>query len=115
MKMIQDLGATFGPEKVNLARWRGLPVWADRRRCVASMRALPYQGATFNDVTISEEGRLALAQRLAALGDDRVRQLFLDARFPQFYSGTDDARDLEQWTAAFRDRVDQIVHAGPCT
>jgi hypothetical protein len=113
--MLQDLGATFGPEKVNLARWRDIPIWADRRRCVVSMRALPYGGATFSDATISEEGRLQLAQRLSELGDEQIRQLFVDARFPQFYSATDDSRDLAAWTMAFRSRVEQIVNAGPCS
>jgi hypothetical protein len=112
--MIQDLGATFGPEKVNLARWRDMPIWADRGRCVVSMRALPYRGATFPDATISEAGRLQLAQRLSAFTEDRIRQLFVDARFPQFYSATDDNRDLDAWTTAFRLRVEQIVNAGPC-
>lgn len=112
--MIQDLGATFGPEKVNLARWRDLPVWADRQRCIVSMRTLPYMGATFRDVEISEEGRAQLARQLSALDESAVRTLFADARFPQFYSGTDDTRDLDAWTAAFRSRVDQIVTAGPC-
>ena len=31
--MIQDLGATFGPTKVNIAAWRDMPVWADRHAC----------------------------------------------------------------------------------
>jgi hypothetical protein len=112
--MIQDLGATFGPHKVNVAKWRDMPVWADRRRCVVSMHALPYRGATFSDATISEQGRAMLADRLAAFDETRIRQLFTDARFPQFYSGTDDERDLRAWTGAFRSRVAQIAHAGPC-
>ena len=112
--MIQDLGATFGPTKVNLVRWRSLPIWADRSRCTVSMRALPYMGATFKDAGISEEGRLQLARQLSALDEEAIRALFTDARFPEFYSATDDTRDLDEWTAAFRDRVNQIVTAGPC-
>jgi hypothetical protein len=27
LALIQDVGATFGPMKVNLARWRDLPIW----------------------------------------------------------------------------------------
>jgi len=107
--MIQDLGATFGPEKVNLGRWRDLPVWEDRRTCTISMKTLPYEGATFRTVRISEEARLQLAGRLAALDDGQIRELFARARFPEFYSGTDDGRDLEAWTAAFKSRVDQIA------
>ena len=112
--MIQDLGATFGPSKVNLVRWRELPIWADARRCRVSMHALPYRGATFTDAEISEAGRLHVSRHLAALDEGAVRRLFADARFPEFYSGTDDARDLDAWTTAFRSRVDQIVNAGPC-
>ena len=112
--MIQDLGATFGPTKVNLARWRDLPVWADRRTCTVSMHSLPYLGASFTDVRISEAGRAQLGRQLSALDEGDIRTLFADARFPQFYSGTDDTRDLNLWTAAFRARVDQIVTAGPC-
>jgi hypothetical protein len=112
--LIHDLGATFGPPKVNLAAWRSLPVWADRRQCLVSMRRLPWQGATFPDALISEEGRVQLARQLTALSRDDVRELFRQARFPDYHSGTDDERDLDAWTSAFEHRVDQIVSAGPC-
>lgn len=112
--MIQDLGATFGPTKANLAEWNGRPIWADRAECFVSMRALPYKGATFPDARIREEGRAQLARQLAAIPDEDVRKLFADARFHEFYSGTDDDKDLDRWTAAFRHRADQILHAGPC-
>ena len=112
--MIQDLGATFGPTKVNLERWRDLPMWMNARRCLISMHALPYRGATFKDAEISEEGRLQVSRLLAAMDQGTIRTLFADARFPEFYSGTDDRRDLDAWTAAFRSRVDQVVNAGPC-
>ena len=112
--LIQDLGSTFGPTKVNLARWNALPIWSDAQRCQVSMRALPFEGATFPDWTISEEGRLLAARLLSDLGDAEVRRFFADARFPEFYSGTDDERDLDAWTAAFHHRVQQITAAGPC-
>jgi hypothetical protein len=112
--MIQDLGATFGPTKANLAEWANRPLWADRTACLVSMRALPWKGATFPDARISEEGRAQLARQLAAISDEDVRRLFADARFHEFYSGTDEDKDLSAWTAAFRHRVDQIVHSGPC-
>jgi hypothetical protein len=112
--MIQDLGATFGPVKANLSGWRDRPIWLNRRECRVTMRDLPFRGATYPDVQISEAGRVQLAERLAALSDEDVRRIFFDARFPDFYSGTDDEQDLDAWTAAFRSRVDQIVNAGPC-
>ena len=111
LAMIQDLGASFGPPKVNLARWRDLPVWYDRTTCLLSMRALPFEGATFEDVTVSEAGRALAAERLTAITDVQIERLFADARFPQFQAGTADERDLKAWTAAFRDRVRQIAEA----
>ena len=111
LAMIQDAGASFGPLKVNLARWRDLPVWYDRTTCMLSMRALPFEGATFEDVQISEDGRALLAHRLGAVSDAQVERLFADARFPQFQAGTGDERDLKAWTQAFKSRVQQIADA----
>jgi len=111
LAMIQDLGASFGPPKVNLARWRDLPVWQDRTTCTLSMRALPYAGATFDDVRVTEDGRALAASRFAAISDAQIERLFADARFPQFQAGTDDERDLKAWTAAFKSRVQQIASA----
>ena len=109
LAMIQDLGASFGPPKVNLARWRDLPVWHDRPTCTLSMRALPFEGATFEDVRVTEAGRALAAARLGAISDARIERLFAEARFPQFQAGTDDERDLKAWTAAFKSRVKQIA------
>ena len=109
--MIQDVGASFGPPKVNLARWRDLPVWHDRTTCTLSMRALPFEGATFEDVRISEAGRALAAARLQTISDGQIERIFADARFPQFQVGTDDERDLKAWTHAFTSRVKQIADA----
>jgi hypothetical protein len=114
LAMIQDLGATFGPTKVNLARWESLPVWENRAACAVTMRHLPWRGATFPPVTISEGGRQLLLRELKALAAADVRTLFADARFPAFQASTDDERDLAAWTRAFRSRVDQIEAGGPC-
>jgi hypothetical protein len=110
LALIHDLGATFGPAKVNLARWREHPVWHDRTRCTVSMRALPFGGASFPDAQISEEGRARLAARLAALDERTIAALFAEARFPDYQVGTADERDLAAWVAAFRHRTDQIVN-----
>ena len=112
--MMQDIGATFGPTKVNLAAWRRDPIWANAGECRVTMKHLPYRGATFPDAQISEAGRRQLAGRLGTLPDSEVRRIFADARFHEFYSATDDERDLNAWIAAFKHRVDQIVDAGPC-
>ena len=111
LAMIQDLGASFGPPKVNLARWRDLPVWHDRASCTLSMRALPYEGATFEDVRVSEAGRALAASRLSAIPDEQIERIFFDARFPQFQAGTGAERDLKAWTNAFKSRVSQIADA----
>jgi hypothetical protein len=112
--MIHDVGATFGPTKVNLSQWRDVPVWADRSRCTVSMHAMPYRGATFVDAQISEPARVRVGAQLASFTDADLRKWFADARFPQFYESTDDGKDLDAWVAAFRDRVVQILNASPC-
>ena len=112
--LIQDLGATFGPSKVNLARWRNLPIWHDRATCTVSMRALPFDGSTFPDARISEAGRALMAARLRALSEPAVERLFSDARFPEFQVGTPAEADLKAWVGAFRYRADQIIE-NTCT
>ena len=88
--MMHDLGATFGPVKANLAEWSSRGIWTDRRTCLVSMRAFPFQGATFPDAHISETGRVHLGRRLAAIPDAEIRRLFLDAGFHRFYTATGD-------------------------
>jgi hypothetical protein len=111
LAMLQDVGATFGPTKVNLSRWRSEPIWTDRTRCTVSMRRMPFGGATFPDARISEAGRALLATALGAMSREQIGSLFTEARFPEFHSGTDDERDLNAWVSAFEHRVDQIANA----
>ena len=112
--MIQDLGSTFGPTKLNVATWKREPVWKDRARCLVTMRHLPYRGGTFGDAQIPEAGRAQLAARLASVPDSALRQMLWTSRVPEFQSSTDDARDVESWVRAFSSRVHQITDAGPC-
>jgi hypothetical protein len=102
--MIQDAGATFGPAKVNLRAWTESPIWADIETCTVSMKNMPYDGGTFRDVRISEEGRRLLASRLLALTRPQVTALFAGAQF----------HDVERWVAAFERRVDAIARRPPC-
>ena len=111
LAMIQDVGATFGPSKVNLAAWRREPIWADLQQCRISMSRLPFSGATFEDAIVSEDGRRLLLNRLNRITEDRLRRIFTDARFPEFHSATDDRRDLDAWVEAFQYRVMQIERA----
>jgi hypothetical protein len=102
--MIQDLGAEFGPKKVDLETWRSRPVWADAANCRVSMKWMPYDGGTFPDATISEEGRLLLGRRLSRLPAGDVEALFATAGFD----------DVDGWVAAFNDRVRQIADRPSC-
>ena len=114
MAMIQDVGSTFGPVKMNLGRWREVPMWDDRKTCAVSLRSMPFGGGTFPDIQISEEGRALAVRLFSALDDEAVRHILVDARFGAFYSSTDDTHDLEAWVDAFRHRIDQLATAGPC-
>jgi hypothetical protein len=114
LAMIQDLGATFGPTKVNIGRWPSAPIWADPETCMVTMRSFPWKGGTFPDVQISEDGRRLLAHGLEAITEEEIREIFQDARFPQFQTATEDEADLQEWVAAFRTRTRQIADAGPC-
>jgi len=112
--LINDLGATFGPNKVDLEHWEATPVWADRARCTVSMRELPYEGSTFPDTRISESGRQLMARALSALSETQVLSLFRGARFPEFYRGQGNDGDAHAWTRAFLDKAAQITDGEPC-
>lgn len=112
--MIQDLGSTFGPTKLNVATWESDRVWKDRARCLVTMRHLPFHGGTFGDAQIPEAGRAQLAASLTSIPESAIRQMLMASRVPEFQSSTDDARDVETWLAAFRSRIKQITDAGPC-
>jgi hypothetical protein len=114
MMLLQDLGATFGPRKVNLRGWRSARIWADRSRCVLTMRHMPYSGATFMDVPIGEAGRLFLARRLASLSDAQIAALFAGARFDRPRGVFSDLHPVDQWVDAFRERVAMISEGPPC-
>ena len=79
--MLQDVGSTWGPRKVDLAEWAKAPIWSDRASCTASMDALPYHGATFQPVKITEAGRRHLGGLLSQLTDQQLDDLFRGARF----------------------------------
>ena len=102
--MIHDLGATFGPNKVDLAHWAAAPIWSDASRCTVSMRQFPYNGSTFPDWQVSEAGRQLLLQELAVITDVDARAWFESARFDNVHG----------WSATFKAKVRQIADAGPC-
>jgi hypothetical protein len=112
--MIQDLGATFGPIRVDLPSWRATPVWRDRAACTISMRALPYGGATFPDVRVSEAGRLMIVGLLEQLSHRQLRELFIASRVTSYDSIDGEGRDPDAWVRVFEDKVREIREAGPC-
>jgi hypothetical protein len=114
LAIMQDVGATFGPLKIDLHHWRTGRIWKDGATCTVSMEHLPWQGATFPERQISEGGRQLLLGLLDQLRDDQVHALFEGARVPSFDQVSGEARRVQSWVAAFRDRVDQIRQGGPC-
>ncbi|PYQ51031.1 MAG: hypothetical protein DMF78_14235 [Acidobacteria bacterium] len=112
--ILQDVGETFGPRGVDLDGWRRTPVWADAGTCRVSMKDLPYQGATFGEARITEAGRRLLADELRQLSPAQVRALFVAARFADYARQSRAGRDVDNWVAAFEDRVRQIADRVPC-
>jgi hypothetical protein len=109
--MIQDVGATFGPLKLDRQAWADSPVWSDPKTCLVSMRSLPYEGSTFPDARISEEGRQFLAARLRLLSPKQIRDLFEGARVSQYSLGDP---DIDRWVTAFQNRARAITDRAPC-
>jgi hypothetical protein len=114
--MLQDVGSTWGPRKVDLKEWTKAPIWSDRATCTASMDALPYHGATFQPVKITEAGRMHLAGLISQLSDQQLDALFRGARFDQSTGllGGVTASPVNEWVAAFKGRVKQITDGPPC-
>lgn len=111
--MVQDVGATFGPTKVNHAKWSATPIWADSGKCVVSMENLPYRGGQFTPIQISEAGRELLAEKLRRFSESQVRSLFEAARFPDPASGQVPG-DVTMWVRTFQDKVRQIADRPAC-
>jgi hypothetical protein len=111
---IHDLGATFGPEKIDLARWESTRIWADAAACRISMKDMPYEGGTFPEVTISEPGRALAARQLSALSASQIGDLFEAAHFSSFRGWRLRSWPVKEWVRVFRAKVDEVRSAGPC-
>ena len=111
---VQDLGATFGPVKLDLPNWRRTPVWADRATCTVSMKSLPYGGATFPDRRISEAGRQMLTGLLEQLSSGQLTDLFTASRVIEYDEISAETRSAAPWVEAFRNKIRQIADGGPC-
>jgi hypothetical protein len=112
--MIQDLGATFGPERVDLLSWRKTPVWRDRATCTISMSTQPYRGATFPERRVSEAGRVLLAGLLEQLSARQLEDLFTASRIILYDAIDAESRAAGAWVGVFLDKVKQIRQGGPC-
>lgn len=78
------------------------------------MRALPYNGATFPDATISEAGRTMLLRLLEQLSHEQLRQLFTASRITTYDQIDGDSRNPDAWVNVFEDKVREIREGGPC-
>ena len=114
LAIVQDLGATFGPKRMDLLNWRRVPVWSDARTCQVSMSSLPFNGATFSDRTISEAGRQFALKLLRALSPAQLNTLFESAGVTSFSHVSTEAHQPQAWTEAFLAKVAAIAAAGPC-
>ena len=112
--ILQDLGASFGPVKMDLPNWRAHPVWADARRCRVSMEHLPWGGGTFPEVSISEDGRRFLLGLLEQLSPVQMEALFAGARVQQHEGIGAESRQPNAWAAALQKKIQEIRQAGPC-
>jgi hypothetical protein len=106
--VVQDVGATFGPHKVDLEGWKGVAIWPDPEGCRVSMKGLPFDGATFVDVVISEEGRALLSDLLSKLSRRQVEGLFTTARFGETAGPLGRPRPVAEWADVFEAKVQAI-------
>jgi hypothetical protein len=112
---IHDLGQTFGRANtfnrsglgsVNLDLWSTTPIWKDRAHCVGNLA--PSRTGTLSYPQISEPGRRFLADLLAQLSDEQLRDLFSVARFADKPHG---GGPVDAWVAAFKHKRDEIASA----
>jgi hypothetical protein len=112
--LLQDVGSTFGPTRMDLGGWERAPIWDDRATCRTSMRTLPYHGGTFAPVQISDRGRRFLAALLGALSDAQMTDLFEGARFEQHRGLLTESSPVSEWVRVFKTRVRAIADGPPC-
>ena len=115
LAMLQDVGGAFGPRKVDLEEWEKAAIWGDRATCTATMDGLPYQGATFKPVKITEAGRQHLGALLQQLSDAQLTALFSGARFdqPKGMIGFT-TTPIADWVRVFKQKVRQITDGPAC-
>jgi hypothetical protein len=113
--MLQDIGSAWGPRKVDVGNWEKAPLWSDRKTCTTSMDSLPYHGATFNPVKITEAGRKHLGGLLSQLSDQQLEDLFRSARFdhPVGFIALS-TTPIAEWVRVFKLKVKQVTDGPSC-
>lgn len=114
LAIMQDLGATFGPTKIDLHNWRRGRIWKDGAPCTVSMEHLPWGGGTFPERQISEPGRRLLLSLLEQLSEQQIQDLFEGSRVTSHDQFSAEARRAVAWSRVFTDKIQQIRDAGPC-
>lgn len=112
--MLQDVGSTFGPSRVDAKAWQAAKIWEDRAACKVTMDELPYGGGTFGPTRVSERGRRFLAKLLDQLTDAQLTELFTWARFDQPRSLLTQTSPVSEWVRVFKQRARAISDGPPC-
>jgi hypothetical protein len=112
--LLQDVGASFGPAKMDLEAWARVPLWDDRASCTVSMRNLPFEGATFGQATITESGRQFIGGMLAQLSDEQLTALFTGARFGEKRGLVMPVTPVAEWVRVFKQKVQSITDGPAC-
>lgn len=112
--LLQDVGATFGPTKMDLDAWQSVSIWEDRTACTVSMRDLPFDGATFGRATITEAGRQFIGGLLTQLSDDQLTELFTSARFGERRGLFATTTPVADWVRVFKQKVHAITDGPAC-
>jgi hypothetical protein len=110
--IIADVGKTFGranllnrdaEASVNFHAWSSIPVWSSATGCDGK---LPWSlSGTLRQTRISEAGRAFLAERLDALTDQQLHDLFSVARFTE----RDPSATVDDWVRAFKAKRTEIA------
>ena len=112
--LLQDVGATFGPTKLDLDAWTQVPMWEDRASCMISMKNLPFEGATFGHAAISEAGRQFIGGLLAQLSEEQVTALFANARFAEKRGMVMPVAPVAEWVRVFMQKVRAVTDGPAC-
>ena len=112
--LLQDVGATFGPTKLDLAAWEQIVMWDDRSACSLSMRQLPFNGATFGQARVTESGRQFIANLLSQLSDRQLTDLFTHARFGEDRGPFAPTEAVADWVRVFKHKVRAISEGPAC-